>query len=331
MHRPLGAVDHHRDAGDLRLGRDVVEKRRHGLLGIEHALVHVDVDEVRAVADLLGRHLHRRGEIVVLDEARELRRPGDVGPLTDHLEIAVRADGERFEAGELGVVLGARGSGFGARGSLFAVRSSRLAARGYADRLDPRTRRQRPRRQPLDLTHNRLDVIRRRPAAAADDVDEAAGDERLEESARLVGLLVVLSERVRQPGVRVAEHVTLGEPRELFEVRAHLARAERAIHADGQRPGVMNRGIERVDHLARQRAAAEIGDRHRDEDRQPRALFLEHVLDRDDAGLGVERVEDRLEQEEVGAAIDEATHLILVCGPGFVEGHPAERWIVDLG
>ena len=174
-------------------------------------------------------------------------------------------------------------------------------------------------------------MIRRRSAAAADDVDEAAGDERLQQLARLVGLLVVLPERVRQPGVRVAEHVALGEPRELFEVRAHLARAERAVHADGQRPGVTDRGVERVDHLARQRAAAEIGDRHRDEDRQAHALLLEHVLDRDDAGLGVERVEDRLEQQEIGAAVDEAARLILVGGARLVEGHPAERRIVDLG
>ncbi len=174
-------------------------------------------------------------------------------------------------------------------------------------------------------------MIRGRSATAADDVDEAAGDERLEEIARLVGLLVVLSERVWQPGVRVAEDVAFGQPRELFEVRAHLARAERAVHADGQRASVTDRGVERVDHLARQRAAAEIGDRDRDEDRQPQPLFLEHVLDRDDAGLGVERVEDRLEQEQIGAAIDEATRLILVCGPRLVEGHPAERWIVDLG
>ena len=44
--------------------------------------------------------------------------------------------------------------------------------------------------------------------------------------------------------------------------------------------------------------------------RTPR--LLEHVLDRDDARLGVERVEDRLEQEQVDAAVDQAAHLLLV-------------------
>ena len=252
--RPPGTVDHHRHARNLGLGRDVTEERRHGLLGVEHALVHVDVDQVRAVADLLGGHLNGSGVVVVLDEARELRRSRDVCPLADHLEVALGADGQCFETGELGVVLALRGpqgdpersrsgSGLGVRGSGLAS-SARCAAR------HPRARRERARRQPLDVTHNRPDVVWRRPAASADDVHEPAGDERLQQPARFVRLLVVLPEGIRQPGVGVTEHVALGEPRELFEVRAHLARAERAVHADRQRPGVADRGVECVDHLA---------------------------------------------------------------------------------
>ncbi len=113
-------------------------------------------------------------------------------------------------------------------------------------------------------------------------------------------------------------------------MRAHLARAEGAVHADGERTGVTDRGVERVDHLARERAAAEVGDRDRDEDRQAHALLLEHVLDRHDAGLGVERVEDGLEQQDVGAAVDEAAHLIFVGRARLVERHAAERRVIDL-
>ena len=99
--RPARAVDHHRHARDLRLGRDVVEERRHRLLGVEHALVHVHVDDVRAVADLLGRDLHRLRVVLALDQPGEPRRAGHVGPLADHLEVAVGADGQRLETGEL--------------------------------------------------------------------------------------------------------------------------------------------------------------------------------------------------------------------------------------
>ena len=49
----LELVDHDRHAGDVGLGGDQVEERRHRLLAVEQALVHVDVDDLRAVLDLL--------------------------------------------------------------------------------------------------------------------------------------------------------------------------------------------------------------------------------------------------------------------------------------
>ena len=62
-HRPLRAVDHDRQAGDLRLGRDDVEEGRHGRFGVEHPFVHVDVEDVRAAADLAERDVGRLGEL----------------------------------------------------------------------------------------------------------------------------------------------------------------------------------------------------------------------------------------------------------------------------
>jgi hypothetical protein len=49
----LRGVDHDRHAGDVRLRGDQVEEGDHRLDGVEHALVHVDVDDLRAVLDLL--------------------------------------------------------------------------------------------------------------------------------------------------------------------------------------------------------------------------------------------------------------------------------------
>ena len=65
-HAPLRAVDHDRDARDLGLGRDQVQEPGHHLLGVEHALVHVDVEDVGAAAHLIERDL---------DRARCSRRP----------------------------------------------------------------------------------------------------------------------------------------------------------------------------------------------------------------------------------------------------------------
>jgi hypothetical protein len=45
---------------------------------VEHALVHVDVDDLRAVLDLL-RRLQRRVVVAFEDQPLEARRAGDVG------------------------------------------------------------------------------------------------------------------------------------------------------------------------------------------------------------------------------------------------------------
>ena len=49
------------------------------------------------------------------DQAPEPRRPGDVGALADHLEVAVGADGQRLEAGVPGEPVGAARPPRGAR------------------------------------------------------------------------------------------------------------------------------------------------------------------------------------------------------------------------
>ncbi|SLC95901.1 Uncharacterised protein [Mycobacteroides abscessus subsp. massiliense] len=50
---PLGGIDHHRDAADIGLGRDQLGEPVHRGDAVDHALVHVDVDNLRAHLDLL--------------------------------------------------------------------------------------------------------------------------------------------------------------------------------------------------------------------------------------------------------------------------------------
>ena len=79
----LELVDHERHARDVGLRGDQVEERRHRLLGIEQALVHVDVEDLRAVLDLAARDGERGRIVVRLDQLAELGRARDVGPLAD--------------------------------------------------------------------------------------------------------------------------------------------------------------------------------------------------------------------------------------------------------
>src|SRR6185503_19589061 len=97
-HAPLGAVDHDRHLGDVGLRRDQLEEGLHRLLGVEQALVHVDVDDLRTRFDLLARDVERGRIVAVEDQLLELRRARDVGPLADVDEegatlVAVRRGG----------------------------------------------------------------------------------------------------------------------------------------------------------------------------------------------------------------------------------------------
>ena len=144
-------------------------------------------------------------------------------------------------------------------------------------------------------------------------------------------MLVVLPERIGQAGIGVTAHGAVGDTGQLRHVRPHVAGAERTVQADRKRPGLRDRNPEGVDRLTRQRSPASIGDGHRDHQRQPDTLLLEHLLDRDNPGLRVERVDDGFEEQQVAATVDQASRLFLVRIPQLVEGHVAERRVVHVG
>src|SRR5207253_4443987 len=68
------AVDHERHTSDRRIGRGELQELRHGGGAVEQALVHVDVDDVGAVLDLLAdRKSVVEGKSVDLGGRRVLR------------------------------------------------------------------------------------------------------------------------------------------------------------------------------------------------------------------------------------------------------------------
>ena len=98
---PARAINHNRHARDIGFGAECVEERGHGLFGVEHGLVHVHVDHLRAAFDLLSRNCQRR----LLYSPRRIRlgkfrRASDVGAFADVHEIRIRPDYQRLEAAE---------------------------------------------------------------------------------------------------------------------------------------------------------------------------------------------------------------------------------------
>ena len=161
-------------------------------------------------------------------------------------------------------------------------------------------------RQSLDGLGNVGDVVGRGAAAAADEVDETAVGEVAQDRGGLVRLLVVLAEGVRESGVRVTADEAVGESRDLRDVRPHLLGAEGAVEADEQRLGVPDGMPERLRGLPGEGASRGVGDGAGDDDRPASSVLLEDRLDREDRRTGIQRVEDGLDEDQVGATVQKA-------------------------
>ena len=187
------------------------------------------------------------------------------------------------------------------------------------------------RRQTGDGRGDRGDVGRRRAAAAAGDVEQAVPGPFAERLGHLLGRLVVAAQLVREAGVRVGRDRPVGDARQDVEVLAELLRSERAVEPDDQRVGVADAVPERLDGLARQGSAGRVDDGPRDDQRQPLAGLVEERLDRGDRRLRVERVEDRLDEQDVGATLDQAGGRFAVGDLELLPGDAAGGRIADVG
>ena len=187
-----------------------------------------------------------------------------------------------------------------------------------------------PRRQVLYRLRDRVDVGWRRAAAAADDVDEVFVGELPKLTRHLLRRFVIEPERVGQPRIRVGADQRVGDGGDFGEMLAHRLGAERAIEADRNRPRMPDRMPERGRRLPGERAPGTVGDGAGNHDRQTHAALVKNVFAGEDRGLGVQRVKNGLDQNEIGAAVDEADDLLRIGVAEFVEGHRAVAGIVDV-
>ena len=253
-HVELRRVDHHRYAGDIRLGSNQIEEVDHRLLGVQQAFVHVDVDDLRAVLDLIARDLKRGGVIAVLDQLAEAGRAGDVGAFADVDERDVGGEVERLKAGQP-----QQRRNFG--------NDARLVRRaGFG---------------------NRLDVRRRGAAAAADHVDETGLCELADQPRHIFRALIVLAEFVGQASVRIGADQRVRDAADVGDVRAQIFGAERTVEADGDGIGVLDRIPERFRQLPGEQTSRFVGDGAGDHHRHMDAARLGDFGDGVERGLGV--------------------------------------------
>ena len=107
-----------------------------------------------------------------------------------------------------------------------------------------------------------------------------------------------------------------------------LARTQRTVEPDGDRPGVLDRGPEGLDRLSGEGSPRGIGDRSGDDQRDPPAGCLVGGLHPKDRRFCVEGVEDRLDDQQVRAASDQALGRLLIGDGQLVERDVACPWII---
>ena len=86
---------------------------------------------------------------------------------------------------------------------------------------------------------------------------------------------------------------------------------------------------ERLDRLPGERASAQVGDRAGDHHRKPRVRGKK-FRDREERGLGVEGIKNRLDEQDVGPARDEVFHLFEIRGGDLLEGDIAFARIIHV-
>ena len=143
--------------------------------------------------------------------------------------------------------------------------------------------------------------------------------------------LVVLAEFVGQAGIRIGAHQRIGDAADVGDMGAQIFGAERAVEADGDGLGVPHRIPERFRQLARQQAAGFVGDGARDHHGHVDAARFGDFGDRVERRLGVQRVEDGFDQQQIGAAVEQAVDLLAIGLAQIVEGDGAVAGIGNVG
>ena len=175
------------------------------------------------------------------------------------------------------------------------------------------------------------DMLRRRAAAAADDVDQPVARPFLEQPSHVLRRLVIFAHLVGQAGIGIDADQRVGHLRNLVDRGPKLLGAEGAIEADREWPQMLERIPEGLRRLAGEIAPRQIGDGVGQHDRQLDPHLVEHLLDGKARGLGVQRVEDGLDEDRVHAALDQAARLRRIGLDQRIEAHIAEAGIVHVG
>ena len=174
-------------------------------------------------------------------------------------------------------------------------------------------------------------MVRRGAAAAADDVDEAGLGKFADQPRHVFRAFVVLAEFVGQAGVRIGANQGIGDAADVCDMRAQVFGAERAVEPDGDRFRMPHRIPERFRQLSRQQAAGLVGNGARDHHGHVDAAFFGDFGNGVERRLGVQRVKNGFDQQQIGAAVEQAVDLLAIGLAQIVEGDGAVAGVGNVG
>src|SRR5437867_2037742 len=251
-HGPTRAVDHNGNARDVRLDRNQIQESRHCGFRIQKPFIHIDVDDLRAAFHLVARDTERFLILSGENEFRELRRARDIRAFADIDETQVGPEGQWLQTAQSKVRLGA------------GNRSGFQCAYCIGDGSD---------------------VLRRRSAAAANDVEPSVTSELTQDFRGFSGSLVVAAEGIRQPRVWMAAEVNWRDLGKFLDIGPHLFAAQSAVDAYRKKSCVRYGIPKGFNGLARKRAAAVIGNRDGSHHGYPAPCFRKTFLEGEERSL----------------------------------------------
>ena len=221
------------------------------------------------------------------DEPGEFPGSGHVGPFTDQGEVVVRhVDRDILQAADAEQ----------RRGGLERAGTEAL-------------------QRSLDGGH----VVRGRSAAAACDV-QITSLRHFPHGCRHLGWqFVILSHRIGQSRVRIADDRYLAELRRVFNQRDQFCRTQRAVQTECRKGIMPDCAIEGFQGLSCQRTAGPVCRRHGNDD----GKAIRGLGNGEQGGFGIERVDTGLDEQEVHTFFDEGFHLFEINGGQLVESKGA--------
>ena len=179
-HFPFGRIQHDRNSCDFRFRCDQVQKTPHGADRIQHGFVHVDIDDLGTVFDLLTRDCQCLVVFLVQNHPGESLRTRDVRAFADIDEQGIIVDREGFQTGQAHCRRDDR------------YLSGRQRGNGLRDGAD---------------------MVRRRAATASDHIDETAACKLVQERCRIVWTFIEtgFTHRIGQAGIRINTDMRVGD------------------------------------------------------------------------------------------------------------------------